>query len=230
MIIVSDYPMSVVNILNDEGYAVPKIVPVEVKDRIDGINYAISLLPNRLGFIIKQCIGNKRTYDSVGRELNITRQRTQQLLQKALRELMRSERAIYLYYGLNGAREIINKTSSIPILKEADVVLPEPDYISKLRLSKRAYNALMRNGIRTIGQLLMLSDEDLVGLQTLGEKTLDEITNLSSCDIKQYADTYRSHAALFKKIDRSNDFTEEEKELIKGAFSDLERLQSKAAN
>lgn len=48
--------------------------------------------------------------------------------------------------------------------------------ILDLGLSNRAYNALVRNGIRTIEELKKLSDDQLKNLDGLGAKSLEEIT------------------------------------------------------
>ena len=47
--------------------------------------------------------------------------------------------------------------------------------IISLGLSVRAYNALSRGGIHTIGELMSTTDEDLLRLHNLGGKTLNEI-------------------------------------------------------
>jgi predicted DNA-binding protein YlxM (UPF0122 family) len=220
-----NYPLSVIHALNKSGYAVPPITPVYTKDRIDGMLYAISLLPNRSRVIIQQHYGNNLTYEKIGEELHITRQRVQQLVKKALRELMRSNRSIYLYNGLEGARELIEKTKNMPLIEELDVYKPEPDYISKLRLSKRTYNTLIRNNIKTIGQLMSMSEEDLYNLPRMGEKTLHEIMTIPPKEVECYAKAYKDNFGLFEKLDKSNDFTEEEKETIKAAFSELHILK-----
>lgn len=47
--------------------------------------------------------------------------------------------------------------------------------ISELGLSVRAYNALCRHGIQTVGQLIEYSTEDLKKIRNAGAKTIDEI-------------------------------------------------------
>lgn len=51
----------------------------------------------------------------------------------------------------------------------------EQDPIAKLGLSPRAYNALRRGGIHTIGSLLACTNEDLLALPQFGLRTLEEI-------------------------------------------------------
>jgi DNA-directed RNA polymerase subunit alpha len=47
--------------------------------------------------------------------------------------------------------------------------------IEELDLPMRAYNSLKRNNIVKVGQLLQLSDEDLLRMRNFGKKSLDEM-------------------------------------------------------
>ncbi|MBQ8836842.1 MAG: hypothetical protein IJ002_04965 [Clostridia bacterium] len=59
--------------------------------------------------------------------------------------------------------------------------------ISKLGLSARSYNVLMRNGIDTVDKLLALSESELRSFRNLGAKSLEEIVevrnNIAGMDI-----------------------------------------------
>ena len=47
--------------------------------------------------------------------------------------------------------------------------------IEDLDLPMRAYNSLKRNNIVKVGQLLQLSDDDLLRMRNFGRKSLDEM-------------------------------------------------------
>ena len=47
--------------------------------------------------------------------------------------------------------------------------------IEELALSVRAYNALKRHNITTVGQLLGLTDNDLMNIRNFGEKSMTEL-------------------------------------------------------
>jgi DNA-directed RNA polymerase subunit alpha len=47
--------------------------------------------------------------------------------------------------------------------------------IEELDLPMRAYNSLKRNNIVKVGQLLQLSDDDLLRMRNFGRKSLDEM-------------------------------------------------------
>ena len=51
------------------------------------------------------------------------------------------------------------------------------DSISVLKFSARSYNALMRVGIYSIGDLLSCSKEDISGIRQLGIKSIEEMLN-----------------------------------------------------
>lgn len=53
--------------------------------------------------------------------------------------------------------------------------LDKESYIDKLLLSNRTYNALRRQGIVTIEQLISYTDQDLLKIRNLGMKSLEEV-------------------------------------------------------
>jgi DNA-directed RNA polymerase subunit alpha len=58
------------------------------------------------------------------------------------------------------------------------VAIPQRLYempIEDLNLSVRAYNCLKRAGITKVGQILEMSEDDLLGVRNFGHKSLDEL-------------------------------------------------------
>ena len=49
---------------------------------------------------------------------------------------------------------------------------------SRSDLSVRAYNCLKRSGITKIGQLLEMSEEDLLAVRNFGQKSLENSSNV----------------------------------------------------
>jgi DNA-directed RNA polymerase subunit alpha len=62
-------------------------------------------------------------------------------------------------------------TTSLPQLPPNMLDMP----IEELDLPMRAYNSLKRNNIVKVGQLLQLSDDDLLRMRNFGKKSLDEM-------------------------------------------------------
>jgi len=63
------------------------------------------------------------------------------------------------------------------LAEEADMKRNYLRSVDELELSKRAYNCLEAAGIKTIGQLLEMTAEDLLKLKSFGEKSLVEIVD-----------------------------------------------------
>ena len=61
--------------------------------------------------------------------------------------------------------------SGVPALPPNMLDMP----IEELDLPMRAYNSLKRNNIVKVGQLLQLSDDDLLRMRNFGKKSLDEM-------------------------------------------------------
>ena len=55
------------------------------------------------------------------------------------------------------------------------VEFPSGRTLDDLDLSVRAYNCLMRHGIRTVNELKAMSDEELVQVRNIGKRCVDEI-------------------------------------------------------
>ncbi len=89
------------------------------------------------------------------------------------------------YEAISKAAAILQKKLSLfsqiepPSRDEEEVVGPEAELldtpIEDLQLSVRSLNCLKRAGIRTVGELLTYSEEDVMKLKNFGQKSLDEI-------------------------------------------------------
>jgi DNA-directed RNA polymerase subunit alpha len=67
-------------------------------------------------------------------------------------------------------RQIAGGVAQIPIPQK---IFDTP--VEELDLSVRAYNCLKRSGITRVGQVLTLSEEDLLSVRNFGEKSLNEL-------------------------------------------------------
>jgi DNA-directed RNA polymerase subunit alpha len=71
--------------------------------------------------------------------------------------------------------------------------------IEELDLPMRAYNSLKRNNIVKVGQLLQLSDDDLLRMRNFGKKSLDEMK-----------DRLRMRGFMLPESDSDGDYDEDE--------------------
>jgi DNA-directed RNA polymerase subunit alpha len=69
------------------------------------------------------------------------------------------------------AGQLVNPTASAPAIPAKVYDMP----IEDLDLSVRAYNCLKRAGITKVGQILEMTEEDLLGVRNFGRKSLDEL-------------------------------------------------------
>ncbi|MBI2356428.1 MAG: DNA-directed RNA polymerase subunit alpha [Candidatus Doudnabacteria bacterium] len=67
---------------------------------------------------------------------------------------------------------------SVPAEAETGLKTPEEDDLKSLGLSNRSYNALAKNNITKISQLQAMSHDELIGVEGLGQKSVEEIERL----------------------------------------------------
>lgn len=78
-------------------------------------------------------------------------------------------------------QESMEKEEPAPALDTANdegIRTPEEDDLKSLGLSNRSYNALLKNNIARISDLQALSHDDLLKLEGLGDKSIEEIERL----------------------------------------------------
>jgi len=66
------------------------------------------------------------------------------------------------------------------VANDEGIKTPEEDDLKSLGLSNRSYNALIKNNITRISDLQSLSHDDLLRVEGLGEKSIEEIERLMS--------------------------------------------------
>ncbi|UCC60787.1 MAG: DNA-directed RNA polymerase subunit alpha [Dehalococcoidia bacterium] len=85
-----------------------------------------------------------------------------------------------LFFDLGKAPVEVEKPQS-PLIPPEQYEMP----LEQVGLSARTFNSLRRSGITKVGELLERSDEDLLGLRSFGQKSLDEVKErLTVLDIK----------------------------------------------
>lgn len=144
-----------------------------------------------------------KTLEMIGKEYNITKERVRQIIKKGLykikyhKELFEMDDVEIEKYRQQKKEEIdkifaleqekvkisISKMTydiALAIVKNHDrensnKLLNDHETIECLDLSVRSYNCLIRNGIKTIGDLSNLSKEDLMMMRNLGRKSMNEV-------------------------------------------------------
>jgi DNA-directed RNA polymerase subunit alpha len=84
--------------------------------------------------------------------------------------------------------------------RPAAPAIPPEQYdvpLEQLGLSARTFNSLRRSGITKVGELLEKTDEDLLGLRSFGQKSLDEVKErLEALDLRPAPSPEEEEAAL----------------------------------
>lgn len=84
------------------------------------------------------------------------------------------------HFALFG-KDNLDAPAAAPVLNEAvdeGIKTPEEDDLKSLGLSNRSYNALLKNEINKISQLSSMSHDQLLGVEGLGSKSIEEIERL----------------------------------------------------
>jgi len=85
------------------------------------------------------------------------------------------------HFGLFAKASLSKQEAAAPALDvEAGegVRVPEEDDLKSLGLSNRSYNALLKNDISKISQLSAMSHDEILGIEGLGDKSIEEIEKL----------------------------------------------------
>ena len=88
----------------------------------------------------------------------------------------------FALFGKNNM-ELSEPAPVLDVAADEGIKTPEEDDLKSLGLSNRSYNALLKNNINKISQLSSLSHDELVHVEGLGEKSVEEIERL----LKTYA-------------------------------------------
>lgn len=133
-----------------------------------------------------------KTFEEIGKEFYVIRERIRQIHSKAIEKLKLFKK--YFYSGKWCLMEELAKeeyqkfletqksywkyeTAKQYILQyESGVFLPiREQKIENLELSMRSYNCLKKTGIRTIGDLLKFTYDDLFNIRNMGRKSMKEV-------------------------------------------------------
>ena len=141
-------------------------------DIINGVDKAMSFLDERSKEMLFMRYKEHQSFGEIGTAYEISGTRVQQIIIKSLRFLRHPERYKYMKHGLNGLEEKNREVVSKAIEK---VGAQATKSIEELNFSVRTYNVLTRAGIETLGELILLSEDDLMKIRNMGRKSFEEI-------------------------------------------------------
>ncbi len=156
-----------------KGYVLPE-KQEKVKTTIGVIPVGAAFTPvTRANFIVEPTrVGHKSDYERLVLEIwtNGTVQPTEALGEAA----MILERQVRLFTDFAGGRGLEAYEGDMLYGEESEVRAPDAR-IEELDFSVRTYNCLKKANILTIGELVQISEADLMGIRNFGRKSLNEV-------------------------------------------------------
>ncbi len=139
-------------------------------DMLDGIQYVLSLLPEKSQEVIYQRYQEKKPRTEIAKQFSVSAKSIKHIEDTALRALQRPQNLNCIKYGLEGYRQILKKRQealdNTPVTKFS---------IGRLGLTTLAYNRLIAAGCKLIGDVAALSDAEIMNIRNLGAKSRSEI-------------------------------------------------------
>lgn len=165
---------------------------------------AIDSLTSREQTVIRGYYQDRKTEREIAEELGLSTSRIQQIESHAMRKLRHPSRLAYIVYGngyyINKKQEAekITKTYAIQqaakelerlneLIEIKSATLTNTKHvicnnahfldlsIENLDLTVRGYNCLKRAGIETVGELVTITEKDLMKIRNMGRKAADDI-------------------------------------------------------
>lgn len=148
-------------------------------DLLGSIEYCLYTLDVRERELINRRFKQGMTLEESGQIFNIGKERTRQVITRALRKLRHPSRSKLIKYGLKGfiemkTRDMIDETaaSNETINAKLDMTIGELD------ITRRAYFCLYRANLCTVRDILkVIQDGSLLKVRNLGMFTAKEIIN-----------------------------------------------------
>lgn len=198
-------------LIHDEIFGATELYPDDLER---GVSHALEQLDERRRATLLERYKEGKTLFEIGQGLGVSRERARQVILSGISTLRNPKTAIYIELGFSKAEEAIqeNEAKTAELRKRAIEVLskkyikdaksfvaPLEEGIESLEIGVRAYNCLMRGGIRTIGDLVNyagfpLDKDKLCQFNLLGRKTAEEISTrfeqyIRNCEVTSNAQT-----------------------------------------
>lgn len=175
------------------------------EDLMASIEYVVHTLTERERTILLMYCKDKMTLKEIGQQIGVTLERVRQVLAKAFRKLRWRDREKFIRYGVKGVminesehaarlaveqereraanearflrREAEKGCQGEQAIRETVMSTPSIDAIpiETLNLNIRPYNCLIRQQIYTIGDIMKLSQKELIKVRNLGRKSYAEV-------------------------------------------------------
>lgn len=178
--------------LNSSTTCLSKILCAIFGERVEALEARYNLVEvcKRLGQIVENLDENKRQFitlrfeqwlslSRIAEKLGVSTSRAKQIEKQLLKELRQPPILEYITTGIDIEKR--KKEAQELAKKNLKLLLDKDEYskigIQHFGLSTRSYNGLVRHGCKTLGEALILTEEDITKIRNLGEKSVKEIIN-----------------------------------------------------
>ena len=170
------YPISLMLTVNGGGFFHVEPLANEdiTQDNIDGLLYAVTLLPERIQEMIRLRYEEKQTYKKIAEIMGVTPERIRSLLSDAESKLRRPPLYGYIKYGKVG-REV--RRAQLEEEKKNKVIDKMQVEVRDMGLSAKATNRLIAKGCKVVADVVALKKDDIMNIKMLGKVTRAEIAS-----------------------------------------------------
>lgn len=148
-------------------------------DLLGSIEYCLYTLDDRERELINRRFKQRLSLEESGQIFNIERERTRQIINRALRKLRHPSRSKLIKYGLRGFIEMKSQDAIDKLTPSSDTVQAKLEMtIDELDIPHRAYCCLYRANLITVRDVLkVIQDGSLLKVRNVGLMTAREIIN-----------------------------------------------------
>lgn len=168
------YPKNL--ILSIQVTAVHEIqLPIEdITDDIKaGLDYTLSTLSEREQEIVRLRYQERLPLREIGLAIGVTAERIRSLGDRILRKLREPRVLGYIKYGKYGYEALVAQREEEK--RKADVSNQLQMNLEELDLTIRSFNCLKKRGCNTVGDIVKLTEEEIIETKNLGRKSMIEI-------------------------------------------------------
>jgi len=167
------YPVNLLLTVNEVYSRIGPLANEDIKqDNIDGLLFAVTLLPQRTQEMIRLRYDEKQTFKKIGETLGISTERVRYLVTEAERKLRSPDLYGYIKYGKVGREERRARLEEEKRKNELDI-MKKP--IEELHLTTRAEIRLIAKGCRTVGDIVAMTRDEILNIRMFGSASVKDV-------------------------------------------------------
>ena len=168
-----EYPINLLEVIAVEQTRFEFNADEITQDKLDGLAHIIASLPEREQKILQLRYQERKTLREIGEIIGVTLERIRSQEHRAIYKLATPPRLGYIQYGKVAYEKLIaeRKAEKEKEYNERGFNIP----LEELDLSVRAFNNLKKIGCDTVADVVDLTEEKILSVNSLGVKTRTEI-------------------------------------------------------